>query len=166
MYAPGLGFLMFAVGVNLQLQAFATVFRRPKVQKLSVHELVSITEWPFCCPKAWTALTFASHAMQLLLLGVIGQWLVKPALGMLLASSLVPILQLPSQVATGLILVSLYPTAFSNHPHGQSYPYQHTTSCQITIWNTKRRSHRSSIYAGLLCIWSTVVQLCNLLGAS
>lgn len=33
MYAPGLGFLMFAVGVNLQLQAFATVFRKPKVHK-------------------------------------------------------------------------------------------------------------------------------------
>lgn len=30
-YAPGLGFLMFAVGVNLQLKAFATVFKTPKV---------------------------------------------------------------------------------------------------------------------------------------
>ena len=30
-YAPGLGFLMFAVGVNLQLKAFATVFKNPKV---------------------------------------------------------------------------------------------------------------------------------------
>lgn len=31
-YAPGLGFLMFAVGVNLQLKAFATVFKTPKVK--------------------------------------------------------------------------------------------------------------------------------------
>ncbi len=30
-YAPGLGFLMFAVGVNLQLKAFAKVFKTPKV---------------------------------------------------------------------------------------------------------------------------------------
>ena len=31
MYAPGLGFLMFAVGVNLQLEAFAHVFQAPQV---------------------------------------------------------------------------------------------------------------------------------------
>ena len=46
--------------------------------------------------------------LQLFLLGVIGQWLVKPALGMLLASTLVPALHLPSQVATGLMLVSMH----------------------------------------------------------
>ena len=47
-------------------------------------------------------------SLQLLLLGIIGQWLVKPALGMALASTLVPLLGLPSQVATGLVLVSLH----------------------------------------------------------
>ncbi len=31
MYAPGLGFLMFAVGVNLRPEAFAQVFRTPQV---------------------------------------------------------------------------------------------------------------------------------------
>lgn len=44
--------------------------------------------------------------MQLLLLGTVGQWVVKPVLGILLASTLVPALKLPSEVATGLILVS------------------------------------------------------------
>ena len=43
---------------------------------------------------------------QVLALGCIGQWLVKPALGVTLASTLVPALDLPAQVATGLILVS------------------------------------------------------------
>ncbi|KAL0051459.1 hypothetical protein WJX82_007853 [Trebouxia sp. C0006] len=71
-YAPGLGFLMFAVGVNLQLKAFAKVFKTPK----------------------------------LLLLGVVGQWIVKPLLGIILASTLVPALNLPPEVATGLVLVS------------------------------------------------------------
>ena len=33
MYAPAMGFLMFAVGVNLQLQSFATVFETPKVEQ-------------------------------------------------------------------------------------------------------------------------------------
>ncbi|KAL0026743.1 hypothetical protein WJX79_009671 [Trebouxia sp. C0005] len=72
LYAPGLGFLMFAVGVNLQLKAFAKVFKTPK----------------------------------LLLLGVVGQWIVKPLLGITMASTLVPALNLPSEVATGLVLVS------------------------------------------------------------
>lgn len=32
MYAPGLGFLMFAVGVNLKLEAFKEVFKKPQVK--------------------------------------------------------------------------------------------------------------------------------------
>ncbi|KAL0026753.1 hypothetical protein WJX79_010138 [Trebouxia sp. C0005] len=78
LYAPGLGFLMFAVGVNLQLKAFAKVF---KTQSDAVY-------------------------LQLLLLGVVGQWIVKPLLGITMASTLVPALNLPSEVATGLVLVS------------------------------------------------------------
>ena len=31
MYAPGLGFLMLAVGINLRLECFREVFKRPKV---------------------------------------------------------------------------------------------------------------------------------------
>ena len=46
---------------------------------------------------------------QLLLLGVIGQWVVKPLLGILLASAVVPALRLPSEVATGLVLVGNHP---------------------------------------------------------
>lgn len=42
---------------------------------------------------------------QLLLLGVMGQWVVKPLLGILLASTVVPALRLPTEVATGLVLV-------------------------------------------------------------
>lgn len=49
--------------------------------------------------------------LQLLLLGIVGQWLVKPALGMAIASTLVPALGLPTQVATGLVLVSVYAAA-------------------------------------------------------
>ena len=43
--------------------------------------------------------------LQLLLFGVVGQWVVKPLLGISLASTLVPALRLPTEVATGLILV-------------------------------------------------------------
>lgn len=43
--------------------------------------------------------------VQLLLLGVVGQWVVKPLLGILLASTVVPVLRLPSEVASGLVLV-------------------------------------------------------------
>ena len=32
MYAPGLGFLMLAVGINLRLECFREVFKRPKVR--------------------------------------------------------------------------------------------------------------------------------------
>lgn len=31
MYAPGLGFLMFAVGVNLKVEAFKEVLKKPQV---------------------------------------------------------------------------------------------------------------------------------------
>ena len=40
-YAPGLGFLMFAVGVNLQLRAFATVFETPRVRDMAAVQRVS-----------------------------------------------------------------------------------------------------------------------------
>ena len=33
MYAPGLGFLMLAVGINLRLECFREVFKRPKVHQ-------------------------------------------------------------------------------------------------------------------------------------
>ena len=33
MYAPGLGFLMLAVGINLRLECFREVFKRPKVRR-------------------------------------------------------------------------------------------------------------------------------------
>ena len=37
MYAPGLGFLMFAVGINLRPEAFKKVFMSPKVMVISQH---------------------------------------------------------------------------------------------------------------------------------
>ena len=37
MYAPALGFLMFAVGVNLKVQAFAQVLRTPQVRAAGGH---------------------------------------------------------------------------------------------------------------------------------
>ncbi|KAL3152228.1 hypothetical protein ABBQ32_001310 [Trebouxia sp. C0010 RCD-2024] len=102
-YAPGLGFLMFAVGVNLQLKAFATVFRTPK----------------------------------LLLLGVVGQWVVKPLLGILLASTVVPVLRLPSEVASGLVLVSCVSGAqLSNYATFLVHPEQAALSIVLTALST------------------------------
>lgn len=102
-YAPGLGFLMFAVGVNLQLQAFATVFKAPK----------------------------------LLLLGTFGQWVVKPVLGTLVASSLIPALKLPPQVATGLILVSCVSGAqLSNYATFLIHPEKAALSIVLTALST------------------------------
>lgn len=100
-YAPGLGFLMFAVGVNLQLKAFATVFKTPKVIGRAPSPYATM-----CYLWSIASLTWFLPMKQLLLLGVIGQWVVKPLLGMLLASTVVPALRLPSEVATGLVLVS------------------------------------------------------------
>lgn len=51
---------------------------------------------------------------QLLLLGVIGQWVVKPLLGILLASTVVPALRLPNEVTTGLVLVGSQSSAAPN----------------------------------------------------
>ena len=102
-YAPGLGFLMFAVGVNLQLKAFATVFKTPKVKwHRSVKHVLLCATFP-----NYQSLTLSCLCPmeQLLLLGVVGQWVVKPLLGISLASTVVPALRLPSEVATGLVLV-------------------------------------------------------------
>ncbi|DBB16249.1 TPA: hypothetical protein ACH3X3_014570 [Trebouxia sp. C0006] len=102
-YAPGLGFLMFAVGVNLQLKAFAKVFKTPK----------------------------------LLLLGVVGQWIVKPLLGIILASTLVPALNLPPEVATGLVLVSCVSGAqLSNYATFLVHPEQAALSIVLTALST------------------------------
>ncbi|DBA81651.1 TPA: hypothetical protein ACH3X1_007404 [Trebouxia sp. C0004] len=102
-YAPGLGFLMFAVGVNLQLKAFAEVFKSPK----------------------------------LLLLGIVGQWIVKPLLGIILASTLVPALSLPSEVATGLVLVSCVSGAqLSNYATFLVHPEQAALSIVLTALST------------------------------
>lgn len=101
-YAPGLGFLMFAVGVNLQLKAFATVFKTPKVNGREPSNMC-------CFLLASQTIKLHIHGIcpvaQLLLLGVVGQWVVKPLLGIILASTVVPALRLPSEVATGLVLV-------------------------------------------------------------
>lgn len=37
MYAPALGFLMFAVGVNLTLASFLNVFKHPEVESIHAH---------------------------------------------------------------------------------------------------------------------------------
>lgn len=47
--------------------------------------------------------------MQYIAVGSVGQWLIKPLLGLILALTLVPILGLPNAVGTGLILVRCYP---------------------------------------------------------
>ncbi|KAK9816977.1 hypothetical protein WJX72_007732 [[Myrmecia] bisecta] len=102
-YAPGLGFLMFAVGVNLKPEAFAHVFKTP----------------------------------QHILVGVIGQWLIKPLLGVLLASTLVPALGLPPAVSTGLVLVSCVSGAqLSNYATFLVHPDQAPLSIVLTALST------------------------------
>ena len=44
-------------------------------------------------------------APQHILVGCVGQWVIKPVLGLILALTLVPMLGLPTAVGTGLILV-------------------------------------------------------------
>eukprot|EP00271_Cylindrocystis_brebissonii_P002434 TRINITY_DN13059_c0_g1_i2.p1 TRINITY_DN13059_c0_g1~~TRINITY_DN13059_c0_g1_i2.p1 ORF type:complete len:456 (+),score=57.89 TRINITY_DN13059_c0_g1_i2:706-2073(+) len=71
-YAPALGFLMFAVGINLSLEDFQRAFHRPG-------------------PIA---------------LGYAAQFGLKPLLGVLLATTVVPLLGLGDAIASGLILTS------------------------------------------------------------
>lgn len=71
-YAPALGFLMFAVGINLNYSDFVSAFKRPLV----------------------------------IAIGYIGQFVVKPLLGVLFASIAVSYLHLPEAIGSGIILVS------------------------------------------------------------
>eukprot|EP00250_Pteridium_aquilinum_P000052 c10068_g1_i1 orf=73-1305(+) len=71
-YTPALGFLMFAVGINLNYSDFVSAFKRPSV----------------------------------LAMGYIGQYVLKPLLGVLFASLAVSYLHLPDAIGTGIILVS------------------------------------------------------------
>lgn len=71
-YTPALGFLMFAVGINLNSSDFVSAFKRPRV----------------------------------LAAGYLGQYFVKPLLGVLFASIAVSYLHLPEAIGTGIILVS------------------------------------------------------------
>lgn len=71
-YAPALGFLMFAVGINLNYSDFVSAFKRPLV----------------------------------IALGYIGQFVVKPLLGVMFASLAVSYLHLPEAIGSGIILVS------------------------------------------------------------
>ncbi|MCO5600150.1 hypothetical protein L7F22_054258 [Adiantum nelumboides] len=71
-YTPALGFLMFAVGINLNYSDFINAFKRPSV----------------------------------LAVGYIGQFVLKPLLGVFFATIAVSYLHLPDAIGTGLILVS------------------------------------------------------------
>ena len=68
------------------------------------------------------SLTLRLLLEQLLILGIIGQWIVKPLLGMLLASTVVPALGLPTEVATGLILVGSPGVPSAVHTDMKSQP--------------------------------------------
>ena len=46
------------------------------------------------------------HEVQDLLVGTVGQWVIKPLLGVATAATLVPLLCLPSSIGSGIILVS------------------------------------------------------------
>ncbi|KAL2631962.1 hypothetical protein R1flu_016648 [Riccia fluitans] len=71
-YAPALGFLMFAVGVNLSIESFRKAIDRPAV----------------------------------IALGYVGQFVVKPLLGVTVASVSVSFFNLPKAVGSGLVLAS------------------------------------------------------------
>lgn len=87
---------MFAVGVNLSASAFGEVFRHPEVRFVdnrSKTNQSALSEYG------------AGHLVQHILTGAVGQWLVKPALGLLTAAAVVPLISLPSAVGDGIILV-------------------------------------------------------------
>eukprot|EP00850_Spirogloea_muscicola_P016412 SM000133S26778 [mRNA] locus=s133:9559:12346:- [translate_table: standard] len=71
-YAPALGILMFAVGVNLSVHDFELVLHRPAA----------------------------------IALGYFGQFVVKPVLGVLASSTLIPLLHLPEAIGSGLVLTA------------------------------------------------------------
>lgn len=71
-YAPALGFLMFAVGINLNSSDFIYAFQRPWV----------------------------------IIAGYLGQFVMKPLLGVVFASIGVSCLHLPQAIGSGIILVS------------------------------------------------------------
>eukprot|EP00850_Spirogloea_muscicola_P014711 SM000107S14077 [mRNA] locus=s107:448674:451468:+ [translate_table: standard] len=71
-YAPALGILMFAVGINLSVHDFELVLHRPAA----------------------------------IALGYFGQFVVKPVLGVLASSILIPLLHLPEAIGSGLVLTA------------------------------------------------------------
>eukprot|EP00850_Spirogloea_muscicola_P020157 SM000208S06327 [mRNA] locus=s208:215485:218288:+ [translate_table: standard] len=71
-YAPALGMLMFAVGINLSVHDFELVLHRPAA----------------------------------IALGYFGQFVVKPVLGVLASSTLIPLLHLPEAIGSGLVLTA------------------------------------------------------------
>ena len=94
MIAPGLGFLMFAVGINLTPESFTKV--APQVCDLTPACSLLLHLLHF---------SFTLSALQHIAIGTAAQWVIKPALGVLTASTLVPLLSLPSAIGAGLILV-------------------------------------------------------------
>ena len=79
--------------------------------------------------------SLTSTSVQNIAVGVACQWLVKPALGVLVATTLVPALRLPQAISTGLILVRAclcccYPAA----------PIPHALNCNPahTFWSVVR----------------------------
>lgn len=90
---------MFAVGVNLNASAFAQVFQRPQVtpstRRQAALKLISLLT---ASPADWASL-------QHILVGSLGQWIVKPLLGLTTAASVVPLFGLPAAVGNGIVLV-------------------------------------------------------------
>ena len=56
-------------------------------------------------PQATSSTALVLVCTQHIMVGCVGQWVIKPLLGLVLALTLVPMLGLPNAVGTGLILV-------------------------------------------------------------
>eukprot|EP01018_Ginkgo_biloba_P012857 Gb_31164 [translate_table: standard] len=102
-YAPALGFLMFAVGINSSAEDFILAIKRPKV----------------------------------LASGYIGQYIIKPLLGLAFGRAAVTVLHLPDAIGSGIILTSCVSGAqLSNYATFLTEPTMAPLSIVMTALST------------------------------
>ena len=130
-------------------------------------------------------------ALQIILVGNVCQWIIKPLLGLILALTLVPVLGLPHAVGTGIILVSpvsvvQYAVCLHNLPlksraqsifsskqngclqrHSASGLLSEAPICNVATWHSCATClvRRSDFPPGILCVRRTTQQLCDLSGS-
>ena len=165
MYAPGLGFLMFAVGVNLKVEAFKEVFKKPQVSTSCRCK----SHWQFleCCTDE-IQLSRKLIAVQCSIPVHCG-WSCGAVAGQTIAGA-------HSCANTGTNAWSPQCSWHRLNPGAASHPlsialmdywsclHEQIDCCRqgvVTLW----RWLMKLCCAGVLCLWSTAVKLCNILGA-